>query len=49
MYDADKSKLTDFEKLEYYKQRDKSRTTLIVVFSVMSFVLGLIVAQYFHK
>lgn len=46
---ADDKESTDFEKLQYYRQQFKIRTTLIIVFSVMSFVLGLIIGQYVHK
>ena len=41
-------KLSELEEIEYLKQRLRSRGVFIVLFSILSFVLGYAVAQYVH-
>ncbi len=43
-----KNLLTDFERAEYYRVRYKSRGMLIIVFSVLSFILGFLVARLLY-
>ena len=41
----EEDKLTDFERAEYYKTRLKSKNTFVIVFSILMFVLGFVVAR----
>jgi hypothetical protein len=41
-------KLTDFDKDEYIRQLHRSRTMVILIFSILSFVIGFLVARVIY-
>lgn len=41
-------KLTEIEELAYYKRYHKSRTTAIIVFSILFFILGFVAARVIY-
>jgi predicted negative regulator of RcsB-dependent stress response len=43
------NQLTEFAQLEHYRRLYKSRGTLIIVFSLLSFTVGFAVAKFLYK
>jgi len=41
-------KLSEFEQIEYYKTRLKSKTGFTFVIAVLMFILGFLVARYIY-
>ena len=44
----DENKLTHFDRAEYYRVRFKSRGTMIIIMSVLSFILGFFIAKFIY-